>query len=1195
MHIKQVIIRGFKTYKDQVSLAEDFHGGVNVVVGFNGSGKSNFFNAILFVISDKYQTLRNETRKALLHEGAGPPVTTAFVEIVFDNRDRRMPIDKDEVRMRRAIGVKKDDYFLEGKTATKTEIFSLLESCGFTKSNPYYIVQQGKISELTLMHDRARLDLIKDISGASVYDERKSESEKILEETRMKQQKTDEIIDVITKRIKNLEEEQRELVEYQKLERQRRCLEFELTDRDSRTSQDKIDQLEVEKRDASAKLHEAQRGALAAREKLSEADAEVQHVMANRQRQVAERDETERLRVARLGELTRVRLELEDDKKRADAGAKARAELHSEMARLEAEIHQVEAELADEHPKFTAAQTEKRELAQRKQICEAQREQFVAKQGRKSEYTSVQERNKALEKEISRRKARKEQSEKMLKDCEEQIKGAETNAKKAKQEAQKRQAEMGRKEKELDAKIGPQLQRVSEQLEQTAEKRRLLVQQRERIVRERDEAERQITQCQNRIDGTMPRAQRNALHEVRRWASRQSLQDSIYGTLLENIDVAATYHIAVEATAGNSLFNLLVKDDEIAAQVVSFVRTGNVGSIVCTPLNQVNARAREYPKIQGVKPLVDVINCPHWAAPSVQQVFGRTVVCSSLELCDKVSRDHGLDCITLDGDKVSSRGTLTGGYQDPSRFVRLAASERMRQARTLVDKIAPQLEQVEQQGQEAGRTLEALHGERRTLQDSRGQRKGEMAQAAEAVQDAEMQVSRHQEAVSRHMERRDEIVSVMAECDAAIEALQAEAKTKSIGDLSASEQQQLQDLTVELTKLDRALEASEEKCHQGLRRLRGREQHLQDFLRKRQHELKGELLRDNQQENEEHVQERSKILARLEREHQEFTDNLNKAGQQLSKMDHILTQKKSERESLVVEDGKLQSDIAKHSELLDEATMKINNLVMKKSQADEKLRSLTIVSSDMGKYKSMAEKTIMKELQKTNKELSKFEHVNKKAMDQYTTFMDQLQDLQRKRQEINESRAAIESLIARVDEQKEETMLQTLQQVDLHFRDIFSELVRNGIGKLRMVTQADEEAGDGAAKGRTKGVRIEVSFTGQNTSFLTMNQLSGGQKTVVAIALIFAMQRLEPAPFYLFDEIDAALDTQYRSSVAKLIARDAKQAQMVITTFRPEIIETADQFYRVYQKNRVSRIECVPRHEARRVIEEQTRLEKIDN
>lgn len=220
--------------------------------------------------------------------------------------------------------------------------------------------------------------------------------------------------------------------------------------------------------------------------------------------------------------------------------------------------------------------------------------------------------------------------------------------------------------------------------------------------------------------------------------------------------------------------------------------------------------------------------------------------------------------------------------------------------------------------------------------------------------------------------------------------------------------------------------------------------------------------------------------------------------------------------------------------------------------------------------------------------------MNKKAIDQFTAFTEQLSELSEKRVELDASQSAIEALMKKVDEQKEEQLTQTLQKMDTHFREIFSDLVRGGNGKLRMLEptdEADEEVDGGL---QTKGVRIEVSFTGQSTSFLTMAQLSGGQKTVVAIALVFAIQRLEPAPFYLFDEIDAALDTQYRTAVARLIARDAKNAQMVITTFRPEIIETADRFYRVYQKNRVSRIECVPREEAKQVIEEQTRLEQLE-
>ncbi|KAG6415217.1 hypothetical protein SASPL_122622 [Salvia splendens] len=177
-----VVIEGFKSYREQIS-TETFSPKVNCVVGANGSGKSNFFHAIRFVISDLFHNLRNEERQALLHEGAGHQVLSAFVEIVFDNSDNRIPVDKEEVRLRRTIGVKKDEYFLDGKHITKTEVMNLLESAGFSRSNPYYVVQQGKIASLTLMKDSERLDLLKEIGGTRVYEERRRESLKIMQDT----------------------------------------------------------------------------------------------------------------------------------------------------------------------------------------------------------------------------------------------------------------------------------------------------------------------------------------------------------------------------------------------------------------------------------------------------------------------------------------------------------------------------------------------------------------------------------------------------------------------------------------------------------------------------------------------------------------------------------------------------------------------------------------------------------------------------------------------------------------------------------------------------------------------------------------------------------------------------------------------------------------------------------------------------
>jgi structural maintenance of chromosome 3 (chondroitin sulfate proteoglycan 6) len=468
-----------------------------------------------------------------------------------------------------------------------------------------------------------------------------------------------------------------------------------------------------------------------------------------------------------------------------------------------------------------------------------------------------------------------------------------------------------------------------------------------------------------------------------------------------------------------------------------------------------------------------------------------------------------------------------------------------------------------------------------------------MARSAEAAQEAEGQVARYQEAARRHKERRNEVVAQIAESDAAIEALEAEMRTTTLSDLTPQEEGKLQEIVDRLKELETNVQASEERCRGLERELKQREQHVQDFLRKRLNELESDLINNSQADHAERVQELQKQRERLEREHEEVKAELKKATQRLGENDQALGLKKGECEALAAEDQQAQLEVDQLATRLDEVVVKTNGLVKRKDEADEKLRNLTVVSSEMAKYKALDQGALIKQLTAANKELSKFEHVNKKAIDQFTTFTDQLRELEAKRQEIDDSKEAIETLIRRVDEQKEQTLLQTLEQVNRHFKDIFSDLVHGGVGKLRMLGPQDQPE-DESQPGQTRGVKVEISFTGQSTSFLSMAQLSGGQKTVVAISLIFAIQRLEPAPFYLFDEIDAALDTQYRTAVARLIARDAKNAQMVITTFRPEVIDTADRFYRVYQKNRVSRIECVPAQEAKRVIEEQTRLEKPD-
>ncbi|KAI0665349.1 RecF/RecN/SMC N terminal domain-containing protein [Trametes maxima] len=207
MYIKTLTIQGFKSYRDQTQI-EPFSPRHNVVVGRNGSGKSNFFAAIQFVLSDAYTSMTREERQSLLHEGVSTAQTlSAFVEIVFDNSDNRFPTGRDEVILRRTIGLKKDEYSLDKKSPSKADVMNLLESARFSKSNPYYIVPQGRITALTNAKDHECLTLLKEVAGTKVYEQRRAESLRIMAETNSKRAKIGKLLEYIDTRLTELEEE----------------------------------------------------------------------------------------------------------------------------------------------------------------------------------------------------------------------------------------------------------------------------------------------------------------------------------------------------------------------------------------------------------------------------------------------------------------------------------------------------------------------------------------------------------------------------------------------------------------------------------------------------------------------------------------------------------------------------------------------------------------------------------------------------------------------------------------------------------------------------------------------------------------------------------------------------------------------------------------------------------------------------
>lgn len=285
-------------------------------------------------------------------------------------------------------------------------------------------------------------------------------------------------------------------------------------------------------------------------------------------------------------------------------------------------------------------------------------------------------------------------------------------------------------------------------------------------------------------------------------------------------------------------------------------------------------------------------------------------------------------------------------------------------------------------------------------------------------------------------------------------------------------------------------------------------------------------------------------------------------------------------------------------------------LSSRREETQRKIRELGALPEEaFSEFEDITSSQLLHKLNKVTKRLEKYTHVNKKALEQYLNFTKQRDGLVDRRKELTKSEESILELINVLETRKDEAIQRTFEQVSTAFTEVFEKLVPRGIGKLIMQHRdkssqprnivdedGDVEVGDDEIDldqnpdsliDNYTGISIQVSFNSKDDEQQRIEQLSGGQKSLCAIALILAIQKSDPAPFYLFDEIDANLDTQYRTAVANLIHELSQNAQFICTTFRPEMLQVANKFFGVMFNNKISTVSEINRSDALGFIEGQ--------
>lgn len=1197
MYVKQIIIQGFKSYKDQ-TVIEPFSPKHNVIVGRNGSGKSNFFAAIRFVLSDAYTHLGREERQALLHEGSGSAVMSAYVEIIFDNSDDRFPTGKPEVVLRRTIGIKKDEYTLDRKNATKNDVMNLLESAGFSRSNPYYIVPQGRVTALTNMKDSERLVLLKEVAGTQVYEARRAESLRIMHDTNSKRSKIDELLDFINERLAELEEEKDELRNYQEKDKERRCLEYTIYSREQHEITNVLDNLEEQRQNGVEDADNNRDQFIEGEKAMAQVDAEIADCRQQIEFLKVDKAQLEDERREASKSLAQIELQVKSLSDNQAAAQALKSRHDSDLTSVQNAIGEREAELKELLPRFNASKDQEDGVKTRLTEADTARQRLYAKQGRNSRFKNKSERDKWLQMEIreSNRSASTvegvvSQTQADIQELEGEIAGLEPETEELR--------------KQIDGR-GDTLHSFDQQVQNAKDERDRLMDQRKELWREEAKLDSVLSSASSEMD----RAERSLSHmmdqntsrglaAVRR-IKRQHNLEGVYGTLAELFDVNDRYRTAVEVTAGQSLFHYVVDTDETATTVLEILQKEKAGRVTFMPLNRLRSKPLNMPRASDTIPMIDKLQFDPAYEGAFQHVFGKTIICPNLQVASQYARSHGVNAITPEGDRSDKRGALTGGFHD-SRHSRLDAVKTVGKWRDEYEtkrnrgtEIRKELEKLDQLITKAVGELQKLEQQKHQAQNSSGPLRQELRSKRELLQNKTDSLDAKRRAL-RNVE------SNLAALKDQVGAFEAELSSPFQKALTNEEEAHLETLSGTVQELRRQYQELSSTRSE----LEARKSILEVELRENLNPRLDQLLNRDIDMAEEEVQGN---LKETQREQKRVNQALEKLRKRLEQVDTSIEEQNGRVNDLQQQNSDtrrgledLARSIEKHQRRMEKSMQKKAALTKQAAECAANIRDLGVLPDEaFTKYKSTDSNAVVKKLHKTNEALKKYSHVNKKAFEQYNNFTKQRETLTTRREELDASQKSIDDLISVLDQRKDEAIERTFKQVSREFANVFERLVPAGRGRLIIQRKTDRSArpedeldsDDEEARQSVEnyvGVGISVSFNSKHDDQQRIQQLSGGQKSLCALALVFAIQACDPAPFYLFDEIDANLDAQYRTAVAQMLQSisDSTNGQFICTTFRPEMLHVAEKCYGVSFRQKASTIDVVSREEALKFVEEQ--------
>jgi chromosome segregation protein len=1162
MYLKSIEIQGFKSFANKIVF--EFHNGITGIVGPNGSGKSNVADAVRWVLGEQSaKQLRGAKMEDVIFAGteARKPVGFAYVSITFDNADHALPIEYNEVTVtRKVFRSGESEYQMNGHSCRLKDITELFYDTGIGKEG-YSIIGQGQIDKILSGKPEERRELFDEAAGIVKFKRRKAASIKKLENERENLVRVNDILAELEKQVGPLEKQSEKAKEYLKLK-------GDLKVRDVNAFLLESDQIRESLKDCEEKTNIANND-------LSEANAEYESTKA-------EYDSIEQ-------QLTQINTEIdvantllnntEVEKQRLDGVINVYAEqiktIEANNIHYTGRLADIDAAIASKNDELAKIEEQKSSLAE--SLSEYETKKDEAEKKHEAVLAEIEDINRQIEEhnnkiidvlnEKNKTAADNQKYQTMLE--QQNIKKAELSSsiiriKSDENAVDETLKSLADNEKAVDEKIASLNDKINKINDGIADNKAKIADLTALIDKEQNTYHREKSKLESlvaiteRYDGYG--------NSIRKIMDLKETNPGILGVIADIVKVEKKYETAIETALGGSIQNVVTDNENTAKGLIAYLKENKLGRATFLPITSVSGRntLENDPcmKEAGVVGLAsDLVRVSFEYTNLAKYLLGRILVVDNIDNALAIARKykHSLRIVTLEGEQLNPGGSMTGGaFKNASNLlgrrreieelkVTVAdVSKSYNSHKTEVADLRKDVAALREQLEASNKEMREVQIEKNTLtlniksaQDKKNEISGSFARMSEQVAQIESEISDIEKDLNSASGSLASLDSVTEESKQEINALNDALTEKKRQEAESS-------LAVEKIKMDSSSLLQKE-----------------DFIEENRQRIENET-NDLQAEKNEILEKMSGTNDEIEGKNNEISEVKNKisvAAEQIedckNKVDELKKKRNDYNDLHKVFFDKRDAIAARISDL-DKEVYRLGSI---KEKLDESMDNLTDYMWNEYEltYSYAAEmkdenfgnlSAVKKEISSLKSSIKALGDVNVNAIEEYKEVNERYQFLKTQHDDLIEAESSLIKIIEELDNGMRVQFAEKFEQIKVEFDKVFKELFGGGRGTIELVEGEDIlEAG------------ITIISQPPGKKLQNMMQLSGGEKALTAISLLFAIQNLAPSPFCLLDEIEAALDDSNVSRYANYLHKLTKHTQFIVITHRRGTMSAADRLY----------------------------------